>query len=136
MKDEYGNMDASGETYVADQFTTEHGCVRVSLLACVSVRVGGVSTRCVRACTQAACTRVSQPAINQSPPYLPQHFMHPPRTRSVTMRQVEVRYNTFGQLNAAKDNVLVVCHALTGNARLDTWWSSMLGPGQAFDTDK
>lgn len=47
-----------------------------------------------------------------------------------------MRYNTFGQLNAARDNVLVVCHALTGNARLDTWWASMLGPGKAFDTDK
>jgi homoserine O-acetyltransferase len=52
------------------------------------------------------------------------------------MRDVEVRYNTFGHLNEAKDNVLVVCHALTGNARLDTWWSSILGPGKAFDTDK
>ncbi len=49
---------------------------------------------------------------------------------------MEVRYNTFGQLNAARDNVLVVCHALTGNARLDTWWASMLGPGRVFDTDK
>jgi hypothetical protein len=27
MKDEYGNMDASGETYVAEQFTTEFGYV-------------------------------------------------------------------------------------------------------------
>ena len=52
------------------------------------------------------------------------------------MRNVEVRYNTFGQLNEKKDNVLVVCHALTGNARLDTWWASILGPGKAFDTDK
>lgn len=31
MKDEYGNMDASGETYVAEQFTTEFGCVYVYL---------------------------------------------------------------------------------------------------------
>ena len=52
------------------------------------------------------------------------------------MRNVEVRYNTFGHLNEKKDNVLVVCHALTGNARLDTWWDSILGPGKAFDTDK
>jgi len=29
-----------------------------------------------------------------------------------------------------------VCHALTGNARLDEWWGEILGPGQAFDTDK
>jgi homoserine O-acetyltransferase len=31
--------------------------------------------------------------------------------------------------------VLVVCHALTGNASLHAWWGDMLGPGKAFDTD-
>lgn len=60
----------------------------------------------------------------------------PPHFSRAIMRDVEVRYNTFGRLNEARDNVMVVCHALTGNARLDTWWSSLLGPGQAFDTDK
>ena len=39
----------------------------------------------------------------------------------------QVRYNTYGELNEAKDNLLVVCHALTGNSRLDQWWGSMLG---------
>ena len=48
----------------------------------------------------------------------------------------QVRYNTFGSLNAAQDNLLVVCHALTGNSRVDVWWDSMLGPGKTFDTDK
>mmetsp|Transcript_4819 Transcript_4819/g.19323 ORF Transcript_4819/g.19323 Transcript_4819/m.19323 type:complete len:380 (-) Transcript_4819:93-1232(-) len=48
----------------------------------------------------------------------------------------EVRYNTYGQLNGAKDNVLVVCHALTGNSEVHKWWSGLLGPGKAFDTDK
>ena len=33
--------------------------------------------------------------------------------------KVQVRYKTFGNLNEARDNVLVVCHALTGNASLD-----------------
>lgn len=31
---------------------------------------------------------------------------------------------------------MVVCHALTGNSRLDQWWGMMLGPGKVFDTDK
>ena len=48
----------------------------------------------------------------------------------------KVRYKTYGKLNDAKDNVLVVCHALTGNASLDTWWGGLLGPDKAFDTDK
>ena len=52
------------------------------------------------------------------------------------LQDVEVRYNTYGMLNARKDNALVVCHALTGNSSLDGWWGSMLGPGKPFDTDK
>jgi homoserine O-acetyltransferase/O-succinyltransferase len=49
---------------------------------------------------------------------------------------VQVRYNTYGSLNASRDNVLVVCHALTGNSLLSSWWGDMLGPGRAFDTDR
>lgn len=30
----------------------------------------------------------------------------------------------------------MVCHALTGNSRLDQWWGSLLGPGLPFDTSK
>jgi homoserine O-acetyltransferase len=48
----------------------------------------------------------------------------------------QIRYMTYGKLNEARDNVLVVCHALTGNASLHSWWGDMLGPGLAFDTDK
>lgn len=48
----------------------------------------------------------------------------------------QLRYMTYGTLNEAKDNVIVVCHALTGNASLHSWWGDLLGPGQAFDTDK
>ena len=52
------------------------------------------------------------------------------------MRDVQVRYQTWGQLNANRDNVMVVCHAMTGNAALDQWWGGLLGPGRVFDTDK
>jgi len=54
----------------------------------------------------------------------------------VILPEVQVRYSTFGKLNDTYDNILVVCHALTGNSRLDTWWGSMLGPGLTFDTSK
>jgi len=54
----------------------------------------------------------------------------------VVLPEAHVRYNMFGKLNEARDNVMVVCHALTGNSRLDTWWGSMLGPGKTFDTSR
>jgi homoserine O-acetyltransferase len=54
----------------------------------------------------------------------------------VVLPEVQACYNTFGQLNERRDNLLVVCHALTGNSRLDQWWGTLLGPGKALDTDK
>lgn len=49
------------------------------------------------------------------------------------LREVQVRYRTFGRLNASRSNCIVACHALTGNASLDAWWGSMLGQGRLFD---
>lgn len=60
--------------------------------------------------------------------------------------QYSVAYETYGQLNAAADNALLVLHALTGDAHAAGkhseddkkfgWWNEMIGPGKAFDTDK
>mmetsp|Transcript_20655 Transcript_20655/g.44965 ORF Transcript_20655/g.44965 Transcript_20655/m.44965 type:complete len:299 (-) Transcript_20655:84-980(-) len=52
------------------------------------------------------------------------------------LTQAELRYQTYGQLNEAKDNIIVVCHALTGNASLHSWWGGLLGENKAFDTSK
>jgi homoserine O-acetyltransferase/O-succinyltransferase len=49
--------------------------------------------------------------------------------------QVPVAYRTWGRLNAAADNAVVVCHALTGDAAADDWWGALIGPGKALDTD-
>jgi hypothetical protein len=43
------------------------------------------------------------------------------------LSEAQLCYNTFGVLNARRDNVIVVCHALTGNSRLDQWWGGLLG---------
>ena len=52
------------------------------------------------------------------------------------LEDAKVRYNCYGTLNSRRDNVMVVCHALTGNASLHTWWGDLLGKGKAFDTSK
>jgi homoserine O-acetyltransferase len=50
-----------------------------------------------------------------------------------TLPSVRVAYRTWGKLNARKDNVVLICQALTGSADADAWWEGMFCPGGAFD---
>lgn len=49
---------------------------------------------------------------------------------------IEIVYHTWGKLNSEADNVIWVCHALTANSDVESWWPGMVGPGLLFDPDK
>jgi homoserine O-acetyltransferase len=44
-------------------------------------------------------------------------------------------YNTYGTLNAAGDNAIIVGHSLTSNSCVDEWWAELLGPGPSYLLD-
>jgi homoserine O-acetyltransferase len=53
-----------------------------------------------------------------------------------TFGAVPVAYQSWGTLNAAGDNCVLVCHALTGNTDVPGWWGELMGPGRALDPER
>jgi homoserine O-acetyltransferase len=49
---------------------------------------------------------------------------------------VRLHYAMYGTPNARRDNVVLVCHALSGSARVADWWEEMFGEGRPFDTSR
>ncbi len=62
------------------------------------------------------------------------------------LHEATIAYETWGELNEAADNAVLVCHALTGDAHASGgvsavhpdggWWDGVIGPGRAIDTDR
>jgi len=62
-----------------------------------------------------------------------------------TLSPFSIAYMTYGTLNDAKSNAILVCHALTGDQFVASehpvtgkpgWWNVMVGPGRPIDTDR
>lgn len=54
-----------------------------------------------------------------------------------TVSGLRLGYRVFGDVRAAADNGwILVFHALTGSADVETWWGPLLGPGKALDTTR
>jgi len=73
------------------------------------------------------------------------HFAEPlPLTSGKQLSDYTLVYETYGTLNAARDNAVLVCHALNASHHVagispkgDTgWWDNLVGPGKALDTDR
>lgn len=50
--------------------------------------------------------------------------------------QPTIAYQSWGTLNKARDNVVFVCHALTGNTAADIWFNGLFGTGNTLDPEK
>lgn len=49
---------------------------------------------------------------------------------------VTIACETWGTLNPAKDNAILLCHALSGDSHAIGWWDRLVGPGKPFDTGR
>ncbi len=49
------------------------------------------------------------------------------------LQDVEIAYRTWGDPANADDHAILICHALTGSADVESWWPNIIGDGKTFD---
>jgi homoserine O-acetyltransferase len=63
----------------------------------------------------------------------------------IELSPFQVAYKTYGKLNPARSNAVLICHALTGDQHVASvhpvtgkngWWETMVGPGKPIDTER
>ena len=68
-----------------------------------------------------------------------------PLDSGATLAPYSIAYQTYGTLNADRSNVILICHALTGDQYVlgphpvthkPGWWETVIGPGKPVDTDR
>jgi len=52
-----------------------------------------------------------------------------------TLAGVTLHYAVYGRLNAARDNAVLVCHALSGSALVGSWWPEIFAPGAVLSLE-
>jgi homoserine O-acetyltransferase/O-succinyltransferase len=52
-----------------------------------------------------------------------------------TLAQTTLHYAVYGRLNAARDNAVLICHALSGSARVGDWWPEIFAPGAVLSLE-
>jgi len=56
-------------------------------------------------------------------------------TSGGSLSPVTLHYAIYGSLNARRDNAVLVCHALSGSARVADWWPDLFGAGRPVDLE-
>ena len=108
---------------------------------CISARGLAVVVLALAAC-------LALPATAYDGPVKKEVFTMPAYTtvNGKTIKNVRVGYESYGTLNAAKDNVILICHFFTGTSHAagkykpedaaPGYWDAIIGAGKAIDTDK